>query len=228
MQQDLKTVTALGAYAATVITALTVQNTRGVKSVAPVSGAVLSAQLSALLEDMPVAAVKIGQIPNLEAAEAVFETLQPYLSAHPVPVVYDPVMISTSGHPLMAPDCIGYVAEKLFPCCRLVTPNLPETERLLGAPVTDAEAAGRLLAARYRTAFLIKGGHAEGGQSTDWLVDTDGSSYRYDAPRIDTPNLHGTGCTLSSAIATYLAQGQSLEAAVGRAKPFLTEAILRG
>ncbi|MBO4370230.1 MAG: bifunctional hydroxymethylpyrimidine kinase/phosphomethylpyrimidine kinase [Paludibacteraceae bacterium] len=228
IQQDLKTITALGGYGATVITALTSQSTMGVSDVMPVPARTVRTQFSDLAGDMTIAAIKIGQIPNLEVAQTVVGMLSEYLTTHAVPIVCDPIMVSTSGHPMMQPDCVRYVAENLFPLCRLVTPNLPETETLLGATMTDTEVAGRALADRYGAAFLIKGGHALGAQSTDLLVDTDGSLHRYETPRIESRNLHGTGCTLSSAIATRLAQGADLPQAVADAKQFVRQAIERG
>ena len=227
IQQDLKVMTALGVYGATVVTALTTQNTLGVADVMPVPGRVVASQLQAVLDDLPVAAVKIGQIPDVEAARAVADTLGRWLQARPVPVVYDPVMVSTSGHPLMSPDCIGQVVGSLFPLCSLVTPNLPETKVLLGRDFANPAAAGAELAARFGCAFLVKGGHGNGASSVDFLCLPDGSFQSFESPRLQSRNLHGTGCALSSAIASYLAQGQSIEQAVAQSKTFLFEAIRR-
>ncbi len=211
IQQDLKTITALGQFGVTVITALTAQNTMGVQAVMPVSGEMVKAQICSILEDLDVRAVKIGMIPNLEVAQAVVECL----SDLPVqiPVVWDPVMISTSGTRLMAEDCISYLQNHLAPLCTLITPNLPESA---------------LFPVPYNANMLIKGGHAEGEEMTDLLIMMDGKQYSFTEKRIQTRNLHGTGCTLSSAIAATLAKGCTLKAAVEEAKRYLTAAIEAG
>ena len=213
IQQDLKTITAHGCYGATVITSVTSQNTLGVQSAMAVPPAVVASQISAVLTDLEPAAIKIGMIPDKAVAEAIVDILKPYLQQHPVPVVYDPVMVSTSGFYLMQPDAIEYIATHLFPLCTLITPNLPEAERL-GDSLNPY-------------AYLLKGGHAEGDVMTDVLHLPDGTQTEFSTPRIDTRNLHGTGCTLSSAIASQLALGCTLAEAVSRAKAFVTEAIRR-
>lgn len=223
IQQDLKTITALGQYGATVITALTAQNTLGVQKVEAVSGAMVSAQIRSVLDDLDVRAIKIGMIPNLEVAKAIVGELERIRlqlpsgiadpAPHPISVVWDPVMISTSGTRLMAEDCIAYLQRHLMPYCTLVTPNLPESA---------------LFEPPYMANMLIKGGHAEGEEMTDVLLLTDGTRYEFTERRIPTSNLHGTGCTLSSAIASFLAGGSSLKKAVEEAKTYLTEAIRTG
>ena len=213
IQQDLKTITAHGCYGATVITSVTSQNTLGVQSAMAVPPAVVASQISAVLTDLEPAAIKIGMIPDKAVAEAIVDILKPYLQQHPVPVVYDPVMVSTSGFYLMQPDAIEYIAAHLFPLCTLITPNLPEAERL-GDSLNPY-------------AYLLKGGHAEGDVMTDVLHLPDGTQTEFSTPRIDTRNLHGTGCTLSSAIASQLALGCTLAEAVSRAKAFVTAAIRR-
>ena len=222
IQQDLKTITALGNYAATVITAITSQNTMGVHGVMSVPGEVVAQQISVVLDDLDVRAIKIGMIPNLEVAEAIvgvlsdakYNILKPN---HPIPVVLDPVMISTSGTRLMSEDCVEYVVKHLMPLCSLVTPNIPEMQYL-----------ETILHGEYPANFLIKGGHSEGEDMTDRLRLLNGSVYTYTEKRISTSNLHGTGCTLSSAIASYLAEGYSLIDAVGKGKQYLTQAIIKG
>ena len=209
IQQDLKTITACGCYGATVITSLTSQNTLGVQSAMAVAASVVASQLQSVLSDLRPSAVKIGMIPDREVAEAIVRSL----SAIDAPIVYDPVMISTSGYPLMAPDAIDYIAQHLFPLCTLITPNLPEAERI---GVNNLKAA-----------YLIKGGHADSDMMTDVLHMPDGITHQYTTPRIRTRNLHGTGCTLSSAIASYLALGHTLPQAVALAKDYITSAILR-
>ena len=217
IQQDLKTITSLGCYGCTVITALTTQNTQGVQDVKAVDGDVVASQLQSLINDLDIAAIKIGQIPTRGAAEAIVRVLKPYLIIHPIPVVYDPVMVSTSGRRMMDEECVDYVKNELFPLCTLITPNLPETEVLWGKTIRttdDIEEAGRYLTEKYSTAFLVKGGHAEGEEMTDRLYLTDGTKESFNTKKIKSGNLHGTGCTLSSAIASLLAKGQSLPEAV--------------
>jgi len=213
IQQDLKTITAHGCYGATVITSVTSQNTLGVQAAFPVPDDVVASQLRAVLSDLEPRAIKIGMLPNEQVAQAVVSELRTYLESHPVAVVYDPVMISTSGYPLMQPAAIQYVTSRLFPLCTLITPNLPEAQKLRNAlkPYT----------------YLLKGGHADGNTMTDVLHTPDGKNIEYSIPRIRTGNLHGTGCTLSSAIAANLALGYQLPEAVGRAKEFITAAIRR-
>lgn len=225
IQQDLKTITALGHYAVTVPTALTAQNTVGVQRVMAVPDDMLRAQLDSVLSDISVAAVKIGMIPNGESARIITAAV----SQLRVPVVCDPVMLSTSGTQLMADECIDYIMQTLFPLCTLVTPNLPEALRLSGLPAgSDAEAMGRRLVSMCGTAFLLKGGHAEGRLMRDILYCPDGERHEYCSPRIDSPNLHGTGCTLSSAVAALLAEGRSLPEAVTGAKALIDKGIAGG
>ena len=213
IQQDLKTIVAHCCYGATVITSVTSQNTLGVQSAMAVPPAVVASQMSAVLTDLEPAAIKIGMIPDKAVAEAIVGQLEPYVQQHRVPVVYDPVMVSTSGFYLMQPDAIEYIATHLFPLCTLITPNLPEAERL-GDDLSPY-------------AYLLKGGHAEGDVMTDVLHLPDGSQTEFSTPRITTCNLHGTGCTLSSAIASQLALGCTIQEAVSRAKSFVTAAINR-
>ena len=169
-------------------------------------------------------------LPDAEVAQVVADELHTYLAQHPVPVVYDSVMVSTSGYPLMAPDAVQLVVSKLFPLCTLITPNLPETNRLLqliDKPISSSfvQVAGETLARHFGCAFLLKGGHADKPQMIDLLFEPDGSLSTFATERIATSNLHGTGCTLSSAIASNLALGHPLPEAVGKAKQFITEAI---
>ena len=225
IQKDLKTITALGHYAVTVPTALTAQNTVGVQRVMAVPDDMLRAQLDSVLSDISVAAVKIGMIPNAQSARIITAAV----SQLRVPVVCDPVMLSTSGTQLMADECIDYIMQTLFPLCTLITPNLPEALRLSGLPAgSDAEAMGRRLVSMCGTAFLLKGGHVEGRLMRDILYCPDGERHEYCSPRIDSPNLHGTGCTLSSAVAALLAEGRSLPEAVAGAKALIDKGIAGG
>ncbi len=210
IQQDLKVITAHGCYGATVITALTSQNTRGVQSSMPVPPDVVASQLQSVLSDLHLSAVKIGMIPNKAVAQVIVEALKTVA----VPIIYDPVMISTSGY-LMSSDAINYIAEQLFPLCTLVTPNLPEAERLKEQIEHPC------------TAFLVKGGHAQSTQMTDRLIMPDGTVSEFTTEKIASSNLHGTGCTLSSAIASNMALGNSLPKAISQAKDFITAAIRR-
>ena len=224
IQADLKTISALGGYAAAAISAITVQNTLGVQSVTPVDASVVASQIRAVMEDLHPQAIKMGMTGSEETIQAIAEALRPYPKC---PTVLDPVMASTSGHRLMPPSAIHTLCHLLFPLCTLVTPNLPETQRILGREVTtidEMKEATQALSERYGCAFLLKGGHLEGESMCDVLFDGH-RHHLYASPRISTTNLHGTGCTLSSAIATLLAQGQELTEAVRQGKEYITRAI---
>ena len=222
IQQDLRTIESLGCYGASVITALTTQNTLGVQSVMPVPADVVKSQLDAVLSDLDVKAIKIGQIPSAEVAHVIAETLRQKISIFnfqfSIDIVIDPVMISTSGRRLMSEDAIEVVVSELFPLCTLITPNIPESETLFALPDFDAR--------KYN--LLIKGGHAEGSEMADRLCLANGTERVYVTEKIESSNLHGTGCALSSAIAASLALGYSLEDAVARGKDYVTEAIRGG
>ena len=222
IQQDLRTIESLGCYGASVITALTTQNTLGVQSVMPVPADVVKSQLDAVLSDLDVKAIKIGQIPSAEVAHVIAETLRQKNSIFnfqfSIDIVIDPVMISTSGRRLMSEDAIDVVVSELFPLCTLITPNIPEAETLFAIPGFDVR--------KYN--LLIKGGHAEGSEMADRLCFANGTERVYVTEKIKSSNLHGTGCALSSAIAASLALGYSLEDAVARGKDYVTEAIRGG
>jgi hydroxymethylpyrimidine/phosphomethylpyrimidine kinase len=205
IQADLKTFAALGVYGATVITALTAQNTRGVRAIEDVSPDFILAQMDAVFSDLAVGAVKIGMLSQPAAIEAVAAGLDRHGARN---VVLDPVMIAGSGDPLLAPEAVAVLRKLLMPRALLITPNLPEAAALLDAPIAQTEPemraqAERLLALGAR-AVLIKGGHASGAESVDFLVEPTATA-RLSAERISTANTHGTGCTLSSAIAAGLA-----------------------
>lgn len=219
IQQDLRTATCLDTYAATVITALTVQNTQGVQASVPVDADLVEAQLRAVFSDLSIDAVKIGMVPSRDVAERIVTVLSEERSRI-LPVVYDPVMVSTSGAQLMAPDCVDYVIDHLLPLVTLLTPNLPEHALLLK----------RCPDLAHRVALLVKGGHATDTKAmTDVLTyPAERTSSSFTTPRIATPNLHGTGCTLSTAIAAGLARRQPLATAVAAAKEYVTAAILTG
>ena len=227
IQADLKTFLALGVHGASAITAITAQNTVGVRLVQQVPPDVISAQIAAVLDDLGAAAVKIGMLGSAEAATTVARSLQ----ARPHgPVVLDPVMVATSGDRLLDDDAIGTLVGELFPQAALVTPNVPEAEALLGRVIdpedeADSAAACRELLALGASAVLLKGGHARGPSVRDRLLGPTG--YRvFTHPRRDLPApSHGTGCTLSAAIAAHLALGIPLEPAVDRALGWLDGAL---
>lgn len=225
IQADLKTFAALGVYGASVITALTAQNTTGVTGIHDVPPEFIAAQIDAVFSDLDVKAVKIGMLSRVEAIGAVTAGLDKWTPKH---VVLDPVMVATSGDRLLSPDAIDALRTKLFPRASIITPNLPEAAALLGEKIAntdaDIERQGKALLAMGCRAVLIKGGHGTGAESTDFLITTD-SAIRLAAPRVATKNTHGTGCTLSSAIAAGLAKGASLEDAVRAAKTYVSAAI---
>ncbi|WP_407155579.1 bifunctional hydroxymethylpyrimidine kinase/phosphomethylpyrimidine kinase [Bradyrhizobium sp. STM 3557] len=225
IQADLKTFAAFGVYGASVITALTAQNTRGVRGVHLVPPDVVAAQLDAVFDDLTVGAVKIGMVASRGAVEAIAASL---VSRQPAHVVLDPVMVATSGDRLLAEDAVDGLRRLLIPRATLITPNLPEAAALLGEAVATSETAiaeqGRRLLAFGCGAVLIKGGHGDGPESTDYLI-TGEATLPLTAPRLATRNTHGTGCTLSSAVAAGLAKGEDLASAVRGAKTFITEAI---
>ncbi len=224
IQADLKTFAALGVYGATVITALTAQNTKGVFAVHEVPADFITAQIDAVFSDLDVSAVKIGMLGNAAAIEAVAAGLVRHGARN---VVLDPVMAATSGERLLRADALDALL-KLIPRASVVTPNLPEAAALLGVPAAQDEsemlAQGQKLLGLGVAAVLIKGGHGSGPDSVDLLVETAGST-RFSAPRVRTENSHGTGCTFASAIAAGLAEGLPLGEAVGEAKTYITGAI---
>ena len=225
IQADLKTFAALGVYGASVITALTAQNTRGVSSIHVVPADFVTAQIDAIFNDLHVDAVKIGMVAQLATIDAIVAGLVRWAPKH---VVLDPVMVATSGDRLLAEDAVEALRAKLVPRATILTPNLPEAAALLGEPVASSEAAiesqGRRLLALGCPAVLIKGGHGQGSESIDYLVRESGA-IALAAPRVATQNTHGTGCSLSSAIAAGLARGEDLETAVRGAKAFVSAAI---
>jgi hydroxymethylpyrimidine/phosphomethylpyrimidine kinase len=225
VQADLKTFSALGVYGASVITALTAQNTHGVVAVFDVPADFVNAQMDAVYSDLAVAATKIGMLSRSETIEAVTAGLDRYAAKN---VVLDPVMVAASGDTLLRPDAVAMLKRILIPRALLVTPNLPEAAALLDAPLAADEAGmirqGEAILALGCKAVLVKGGHGGGPQAIDLLVDRSGV-HRYVAHRLDTQNTHGTGCTLSSAIAAGLAKELPLADAVAAAKDFVTGAI---
>jgi hydroxymethylpyrimidine/phosphomethylpyrimidine kinase len=225
IQADLKTFSALGAYGAAVLVALTAQNTRGVQGVYPVPPGFVAAQLSSIFDDLAVDAVKTGMLADAEIVGVVAAAL----AARGVKnLVVDPVMVATSGDRLLADDAVAGLRTALFPLAAVVTPNLLEAAALLDEPVAVSEDAmlgqGRRILAFGPRAVLVKGGHGNGAEAVDLLV-TPAGHRRFAAPRIATRNTHGTGCTLSSAIAAGLAKGLAVEEAIAAAKAYLTAAL---
>ena len=240
IQQDLKTITNCGCYGATVVTALTSQNTQGVQSSMSVPAEVVESQLRSLFADLNIAAVKTGMVPNREVAEVVVRVLKEEREKRLLPIVCDPILLSTSGHQLRDPDCVEFVVRELFPICTLVTPNLPELKYLQdnfslfcseGMHDSQAQDKKEILFSNANSHFSIlrKGGHAEGDDMTDILyIPAEGLVQTFTSPRIPSTNLHGTGCTLSSAIASHLAHGKTLPQSVAEAKEYITQAIEGG
>ena len=225
IQADLKTAQAFGCYAQTAITAVTAQNTRGVGAVHLVPPEIVAAQIDACLSDIGADAIKIGMLGSAKVVKAVAAVLRQ--RARKIPIVLDPVMVSTSGHSLLASNAVEALTKELFPLAALVTPNIPEAKaltRLKSAKRTDAETAGRQLITMGAGAALIKGGHATRATIDDVMVWKGGVEV-YAFPRIRTKHTHGTGCTLSTAIACGLAQGLSLPLAVGKAREYVQHAI---
>jgi hydroxymethylpyrimidine/phosphomethylpyrimidine kinase len=223
IQADIKTATALGVYAMTAVTAVTVQDTARVHAIHPVPAPVVRHQIIAALEDIGADAIKIGMLGSRETVAAVAEVL----SRSSVPVVLDPVLASTSGTSLLEFDAIDMMTSRLFPLARLVTPNLPETKQLSGMNVdnvTDVISAAQQLRALGTRAVLVKGGHAGGECVRDILLAEDGMEI-FEAPRIAGPPSRGTGCTLSTAIACWLAAGAPLSDAIRRAQEFVRAAL---
>jgi hydroxymethylpyrimidine/phosphomethylpyrimidine kinase len=228
IQADLKTFSALGVYGASVITALTAQNTRGVSAIHDVPPDFIAAQLDAVYSDLRVAATKIGMLSLPQTIRAVAAGLDRHGARN---VVLDPVMVAASGDPLLRPEAVDTLKRELFPRALLVTPNLHEAAALTGAPLARDEAEmraqGDALLALGAKAVLVKGGHGAGPEAVDLLVEP-GGAHRFAARRVATKNTHGTGCTLSSAIAAGLAKGKPLAASVAEAKAYVSAAIAAG
>ena len=228
IQADLKTFAALGCYGMTAIAALTAQNTVGVSGIHAVPPDFLEAQIRAVVEDIGVDAVKLGMLHAPDIAMVVARAID----RHGLPnVVLDPVMVATSGDRLVTPDTAAVLVRELFPRAAIVTPNLDEAALLIGRPIESADAldaAADALLAMGARAVLLKGGHLPCAEVVDVFATAEGDRMRLASPRIESRNLHGTGCTLSSAIAAHLALGHALPAAVERARAFVTAAIAAG
>ena len=228
IQADLKTFSALGCYGMTAITAITAQNTQGVRAIHGVPPDMLRAQIDAVVEDIGVDAVKVGMLHSPEVVAVVVDAIRRYQLPH---VVLDPVMVATSGDRLMAAETVQVLVRELFPLATVVTPNLDEAALLLGRPIDGISAldeAARALLALGAPAVLLKGGHLPGNDVVDVLALPDGTLKHLRSTRIATHNGHGTGCTLSSAIAAHLALGLPLPQAVEQARAYILGAIAAG
>ena len=223
IQADLKTMTANGVYAMSAITALTAQNTTGVTDILESTPRFLSEQLDAIYTDIFPDAVKIGMVSSAELIAVIAAKLKEYKAEN---IVVDPVMVATSGAKLLRSDAVEALCRELLPLAAVLTPNIPEAEILSGMAITDAagmEAAARLISEKYGCAVLCKGGHKV--NHADDLLWREGAGKWFHGKRIDNPNTHGTGCTLSSAIASNLAKGYDLDASVERAKAYISGAL---
>ncbi|XUU60966.1 bifunctional hydroxymethylpyrimidine kinase/phosphomethylpyrimidine kinase [Erythrobacter sp. HA6-11] len=227
IQADIKTITMLGGYAMTALTAATAQNSVGVQAIAPMGPDFVAQQIASCVEDMGVDAVKIGMLHDRGIIEAVAKALETLDES--VPIVLDPVMVSTSGVPLIAPDAMAANEDLLFTRATILTPNLPELELMAETELRSLDLmakAAEELAKQYGCHVLAKGGHTDDARVIDVLLAPDGSqAISFNHARIDTPHTHGTGCTLSAAIATLLGHGQSLEHSVRLARKFVFQAI---
>ncbi|MBO7283591.1 MAG: bifunctional hydroxymethylpyrimidine kinase/phosphomethylpyrimidine kinase [Bacteroidales bacterium] len=230
IQADLKTFSSLGVYGATAITAITAQNTQGVHSQFALPPQMVYDQIIAVMEDIHPSVIKIGMLSNLQVATAVADALERYS----IPIILDPVMVSSSGHRLLSVEAQEVLKERLLPMAQLVTPNIPEMEALSDMPlltISDKYNAAKHLLSLGVQSVLLKGGHEEGEVKVDILYQKSPQGIvtcSFSSDTLNTRNIHGTGCTLSSAIAAYMARGLALKEAVSSAKIYITEAIKAG
>ena len=229
IQADIKTISALGCYAASAITAITVQNTLGVQAVHPVPLDILRGQIDAVLSDIGADAIKIGMLHSSEVVNLVAEMIEKYQIRN---IVLDPVMVSTSGHRLIEEDAVEVIKTRLLPLARVITPNIPEAEILAGCKIAgedEFEAIARRLSDNGNVSVLMKAGHLSGDSLVDYFYNAeDDTITRLQSKRVQTKNTHGTGCTLSSAIAASLAKGKNLTDAAISAKRYIEQAIISG
>lgn len=230
IQADLKTFSSLGVYGATVITAITAQNTQGVHSQLAIAPQMVYDQIIAVMEDLNPSVVKIGMLSNSEIVCAVAEAL----SLYQLPIILDPVIVSSSGHRLLSIEAQESLKERLLPLSTLVTPNIPEMEALTSVTLStyqDKERAAQYLIDLGAKAILLKGGHEEGDTKSDTLFLASPTGIRsttFSSQTIHTKNIHGTGCTLSAAIAAFIARGESINEAIAKAKCYISDAIRAG
>lgn len=228
IQADLKTFSALGCYGMSVITALTAQNTLGVTGIHSIPPEFVTRQLNAVLQDIRPLAIKIGMVHSPEMVAVIANALLHYPD---IPVVLDPVMVATSGDRLIAEETVKHLVSRLFPLAALITPNLDEAALLAGMPVAtvnDMETAGNIIMKQGCNALLLKGGHLQGQELTSFLFTKDGNVQAFTSNKIETKNMHGSGCTLSSAIASFLARGELLSNAIALAQDYVHNAICHG
>ena len=229
IQADIKAISAMGCYAASAITAITVQNTLGVQAVHPVPLDILRGQIDAVLSDIGADAVKIGMLHSSEVVILVAEMIEKYGITN---VVLDPVMVSTSGHRLIEEDAVEVIKSRLLPLARVITPNVPEAEILAGCKIAgedEFEAIARRLSDNGNVSVLMKAGHLSGDSLVDYFYNAeDDTITRLQSKRVQTKNTHGTGCTLSSAFAAALAKGEGLTMAATSAKNYIEQAIISG
>lgn len=230
IQADIKTFAALGVYGATAITAITAQNTLGVHALHPIPPQMVHDQIVATMDDLAPSVVKIGMLANVAIVDAVAEAL----SSYSTPIILDPVIVSTSGHRLLSAEAEKSIIRRLLPMTELLTPNIPEMEALADMPIATLDEKMRAAEQLFRygaKAILLKGGHEQGDAKCDILFNQTAAgiqSTTFTSETIDTRNTHGTGCTLSSAIAAYVARGCNISEAIFNAKEFVTEAIRHG
>jgi len=225
IQADIKTVTALGGFAATAVTALTAQNTRGIAAIMAVPAEFVRRQLDAVLSDIGADCIKTGMLASAATVNAVADAIAAL--APGVPLVVDPVLVASSGKRLLDEDAVHVLKRHLVPMARVLTPNIPEAETLTGLKIADRDGmrrAGEMLVREGAKTVMVKGGHLPGTTVCDIVVEA-GGSYALESPRIETRHTHGTGCTLASGIATGLAQGMTTRAAIERARKFLLAAL---
>ncbi len=229
VQADIKTMSALGCYAASAITSITVQNTLGVTAVMAVDPDIVAGQIKAVMDDIQPRVVKVGMVNDSATIHVIADTLKDYCVEY---LIVDPVMVATSGARLMQADALEVFRSKLMPLATLLTPNIPEAEVLAGMEihsVADCDEAARRIVCGCKGGLLIKGGHVDGDKKQDRLYHPDGHFVcSYVCDTVDTDNTHGTGCTLSSAIASYLAKGAGVREAIRQAKGYVTAALQAG
>ena len=229
IQADIKTISAMGCYATSAITAVTVQNTLGVKAVHPIPLDILEGQIDAVLSDIGTDAIKIGMLYSLEVVNIVANMIEKYQVKN---IVVDPVMVSTSGHRLIEENAIEVIQNRLMSLSRVITPNIPEAEILAGYKIEgekDFEKVSRLLSHNSGVSVLLKAGHLNGKYLVDYFYNAeDNTITKLPSRRIETPNTHGTGCTLSSAFAAAIARGEDLTTAALSAKKYIEQAIISG
>ena len=228
IQADLKTISALGCFGTTAITAVTIQNTLGVSGIHSIPGGIVKAQIKAVMDDLKPLAVKIGMVHSADLAIAIASVLREYLDT---PIIFDPVMVATSGQRLIENDTIETLKKELFPVAKLVTPNLDEAAILAQMEIStidDMKKAALRIMQYGCNAVLVKGGHLKGSYLYDVYLDKTGEQHMFRTSAIDTINTHGTGCSLSSAIASYMALGNDLIRSISKSKAYIQQAIEHG